>query len=637
MLSGGACPVRRDRSSRSTIATSVRIWLPTLVLFVLATAALAAGSKPAESCDPAMRDASNNCIAPKQIHQAEESFRRGLKLQKDSRPADAFDAFDRAATLQPRNLEYATAREVALEKLVYAHMEKGNALMAEGRQIRALGEFRAALVLDPENSFALQRVKDALGDHTPQLKQPMKVVAEADQISAEPLAVRRDFKYRGETKGLIESIVRAFGLTVVFDDSVQAKPIRFDLENVDFGRAMQLACTISKTFWTPLAEGQIYVAADTAANRKMYERVSLRTYYVPTDTPQQLNDIVNALRTIFEVRLLTIQPAKSLITVRAPRATVDAVTRFLEGISGGKPQVMLEVQVFEISRNSLRNLGINVPPPPITVFNIPSVVASLAQQPNVQDLINQLIASGGINQANTVAIAALLAQLQQQNSPLLQSFAAFGGGKTLEGVVLPKLSANVFYDDTHFSSLEHMTLRAAQNNAATFFVGERFPVLNAIFSPILNSPAVAQVIQNGSFTAPFPSFTYEDLGLTVKATPHIHNNSDVTLDFELQTRQLTGQAFNGVPVLGSREYKGGMTLKDGEPAVVVSSIDTSSQAGHTGVPFFGAIPGFGLLVSSTAVQTNSAELIVVITPHVLDLPQHVSDEGEIWLSPSRTQ
>ena len=64
-------------------------------------------------------------------------------------------------------------------------------------------------------------------------------------------------------------------------------------------------------------------------------------------------------------------------------------------------------------------------------------------------------------------------------------------------------------------------MRAAQNIAATVKIGERYPILNSTFSPIYNTAAIASVIGNGSYIAPFPSFNYEDLGLTVKATPSI--------------------------------------------------------------------------------------------------------------------
>ena len=74
-------------------------------------------------------------------------------------------------------------------------------------------------------------------------------------------------------------------------------------------------------------------------------------------------------------------------------------------------------------------------------------------------------------------------------------------------------------NESWVKTLEHASLRAAQGNEATFRMGSRYPILNASFAPVFNTPAISQVLQNGSFQAPFPSFTYEDLGLTFKAKP----------------------------------------------------------------------------------------------------------------------
>ena len=92
-------------------------------------------------------------------------------------------------------------------------------------------------------------------------------------------------------------------------------------------------------------------------------------------------------------------------------------------------------------------------------------------------------------------------------------------------------------------------------------------MINASFAPVFNTPAIASVIQNNSFQSPFPSFTFEDIGLSVKAKPLVNGNSDVSMDLELQFRALQGQSINGVPVISNREYKGSMTLRDGEPAL----------------------------------------------------------------------
>ena len=124
-------------------------------------------------------------------------------------------------------------------------------------------------------------------------------------------------------------------------------------------------------------------------------------------------------------------------------------------------------------------------------------------------MINQLVSSGLINQANTTAIAGLIAQLQgQQNSLLSQPFAVFGGGITLSALTIPAASFSFSRDQSSIQMLQSMTLRASQGTAAIMKIGERYPVLNSTYSPIYNSPAISQVLGNQSYIAPFPSFNY---------------------------------------------------------------------------------------------------------------------------------
>src|SRR5262249_5036753 len=174
---------------------------------------------------------------------------------------------------------------------------------------------------------------------------------------------------------------------------------------------------------------------------------------------------------------------------------------------------------------------------------------------NIQDLINQLISNGGINQANDSTIQSLLQQLQgQQNSIFSQPVLTFGNGLTLMALQVGSLSAALSTNESWVKTLEHAYVRTAHGDNATFKIGTRYPIVNATFAPIFNSSAVSQVLQNNSFQAPVPSINYEDLGLDLKAKPIVSGNSDVTLTLEMQFRTLVGQSFNGIPVISNREY-----------------------------------------------------------------------------------
>ena len=595
-------------------------WMLSLLAAAALSLSLCAEAKPPAmlACPPAASEAACN-PSQQDLKEAKAAFAHGMKLKKDS-PDKAYQAFEHAAELVPRDIEYITARELARQQLVNNRLERGNAELESGKQIEALADFRTALELDPANQYAQQRLRDAAGDSTPAATSGVSVVDESREIYLAPDANRASFHFRGDNRELLANIARTYGVSAQIEDSITSKHVTFDVDDVDFYQAMVAAEAVTKTFWTALDPRQILIAPDTPENRRQFERMAMRTFYVAqrSTTPTALTDVANVLRNLFEIRYVTANTSASTLVVRAPQRVLDVATPFLEGLDGSRPQVMLDVFVYQVSYTMMRNLGVHIPYQ-FTLFNIPaSALAALGGQ-NIQQLVNQLISSGGINQANSQAISALLAQLQgqsQQNSIFSQPLATFGGGKTLTGVSLDHFSAQLSLNQGLVKTLDHASLRASQATDATFRMGSRFPILNASFAPVFNTAAISQVLQNQTFQPAFPSFNYEDLGLTIKAKPAISSSNDVSLQLEINLRALAGQSFNGVPVIGNREYKGTITLGDGEPAVVAGQVSHTETLAMSGIPGLGQIPGLNKVVTTNSKQTEDDELLVVITPHI---------------------
>ena len=381
---------------------------------------------------------------------------------------------------------------------------------------------------------------------------------------------------------------------------------------------MRLAGALSKTFWVPLTEKSILVLKDDPPTRQAFERFALQTFYVAgANVPQDLNEIVTTLRGAFDIRYMSVNTHENAIVVRAPKRLLDAATRMINGLSDGRPEVMLDIHVYQVSRSTLQSLGMDLPLQ-FQMFNLTAGALTLGGA-NLQDLINQAISSGAINQANVQGIAALLAQLQnQQLSGIFKTpFATFGGGLSRFAVGIPSASLQLALSKSHVTILDHLTVRAQHGAAATFRLGSRYPILNASFAPIFNTPSISQVIANQSFVAPFPSFNYEDLGLTLKATPAIHGEQDVTLKLETQIKSLGGASLNGVPIINNREYNGTINLRNGETAVVVGSISEQDQRNLSGIPVLSNVPVVTYAVSSHNKNLTEDELIMTITPHIV--------------------
>jgi Flp pilus assembly secretin CpaC len=573
------------------------------------------------TCNPSKAD----------LKKAEAAFSRALKLEKKGHIDEAYEEFDTAARLAPRNTDYLTALAVTREELVSVHLKKGNENLAKGLQVEAQADFRSALDLDPDNQFAQQRLRDSLQEWAPRTDASIRVLHDSGLLRVVPDRKPHAFHFRGDSRALLTEVAGAFGITAEMDDSVASRRVHFDLDDANYYTAMQAACDVTGTFWTPLAEKQILVAKESQENRRLFERMALRTFQIGSaTTPQEVQEVTNLLRTIFEIRFVQAQAQSGVLTIRAPAQVLDAVTQFLESFGRTRPQVMLDIEVYEIDHQLTRNLGLHIPNT-FNLFNIPAAALVALGGQNLQSLINQLIASGGINQANSQAISGLLAQLGgQQNSIFSQPLATFGGGLTLMGLSLDTLAAQLSLNESWVRLLDHVTLRAAQGNDATFHLGQRYPIINASFAPIFNSAAISQVLQNGSFQAPIPSFSYEDLGLEIKAKPVVSLNSDVDLALELQLRNLAGRSLNGVPVIANRQFKGSISLQNGEPAVVASSLTLNEQLSMTGIPGMGAIPGLNKIMTTNSKTQEEDELLVVLTPHIVNLEPGQSTE--IWLA-----
>ena len=534
---------------------------------------------------------------------------------------------DNVLRLNPGNIAALTAQELLRQHDSQQKVAEGNRQLASNERDKAVDSFRQALTLDASNAAAQEGLRSTLAESTGVPSSKIRY-RDADEIRLQPGEAKRDFHFKGDSRGLLQQVWNAYSVRPLIDNSVSNKQLRFDLEGADFATATLIAAKMTDTFYVPLSSTQALLVADTPENRRTFERLALRTFYLSdASSAQEINDVVAMLRTVFEFRFVTPSPSSNQLTVRAPLSLLDPATRILEDLYAGKPQVMLEVNIFQLEQTLARELGLGVPTQ-FTLFNVNTEAQKLLSGGN-QNLINQLISSGAINQANSSSIAALLAGLAAggQNSILNQPIATFGGGISRSGVIIPGTSAHFSLSKSSLQSLQHVMLRVAQGDAAVLRNGTRYPILNASFAPIFNNPAISQVIGNQSFRAPFPSVSYEDLGLTLKATPTIHASREVSLKLEFQLRGLGAAQLNGVPVITNREYNGTISIPMGETAVLAGMVTKSEQLSLQGLPGISQLPIFGAATSVRNKQTDDAQLLVTIRPHLVREAVHDPEAG----------
>ena len=332
-----------------------------------------------------------------------------------------------------------------------------------------------------------------------------------------------------------------------------------------------------------------------------------------------MQELQNLMRTMLGSTFVATNPTANTLLMRAPKRVLDAAEMLVNNLSGGRPEVLLEIRALQLDDSASRQIGINLPLQ-FNIFNVPTELRKLVSIPGGADAIARLLASGTVNPADLVALAGLLAAAQaNQSSPLTQPFGVLGGGRSLTGVGIPGSIANFHFDQSSVKLLQKMTLRAEQGKAASYRVGERYPILTNSFSALTNTPLTSRQTQGVGTQPLVPGVTYEDLGITLKATPNVTASGDINLQLELGIKALAGQTFNGVPTISNREYKGTINVKDGEVSIMAGSMDESESKNVTGMPWLSNIPGLKPLVSNTRKQRSHSDLLFLIIPHIIRL------------------
>jgi type II secretory pathway component GspD/PulD (secretin) len=175
-----------------------------------------------------------------------------------------------------------------------------------------------------------------------------------------------------------------------------------------------------------------------------------------------------------------------------------------------------------------------------------------------------------------------------------------------------------------------MQLRLGDGEKSTMRLGTRYPIQTSSFSSLAGSiPSIPGLTGAGSSSSlssllsqlggsvpNIPQVEYQDLGLTLAATPKVMRDNDVALTIDMKIDALSGTSINGNPILDHRAYSGVVTLKQGEGVVVVSELDKQQSRAVSGVPGISEIPGLNDLTGNDK-QTNNSTLLIVMTPHVI--------------------
>ena len=394
-----------------------------------------------------------------------------------------------------------------------------------------------------------------------------------------PTPGRRDFDLRGDSKALFEQVARAFGLDCVFDGEYQpSRPFRFRMEGADYREALHALEAATGSFLIPLSPRLFLVAKDTPQKRAELEPSVAVTVNLPEPTSaQDLTGLITAVQQTMGIQKVSWDTQKNVVVLRDTISKVLPARQLFEDLLYPRAQVVVDLDFLQVSRSQLIDYGFTLP-----------------------------------NSLPLIPLTTKLGNVPQIPSGIT-GLRLFGGGATLLGLAVADSFLVAKLSRSNGQTLLHAELRSVDGQAATFHVGDRYPVLTGgYFGP-------ASFSGPGSYSPP-PSFTFEDLGLTVKATPKVHGMDAVSLDLETEFRLLTGEAVNGIPVISNRQFKSTVRLATGQWAVVAGLMDATQARTIAGIAGLSSLPVLSPLFSRHTNNNDSSEVLILLRPRLVTLP-----------------
>jgi type II secretory pathway component HofQ len=545
-------------------------------------------------------------------------------------------SYQRAAELDPSNANYRLAAELARSHLVTALIQQAAKARLLGDDSAERAALERALALDPRNVQVTEHLREMGEDASRGEEDAIVNTGTGSRSTAgigaavvlEPASGVHSFHLHTDQRQVVQQVFKAYGLEATIDDSVRIASVHFDLDDATFVEATRALALVTNTFYVPLDAHRALVARNTPDNRRQLVPQEFETIYLPGLTPTELTDITNIAKNVFDVQQVTADPTAETVLLRAPAKTLNAFNETVRQIEDGHSQVMLEVRMIQIAHMSDRNTGVQ-PPQSMTAFNVYAEEQSILNAN--QSLVQQIISSGLAAPGDTLAILGiLLASGQVTGSNLTNGVALFGGGLTQSALAPGTATANFNLNSSDSRELDMLQLRLGDGEAGTVRSGTRYPIQTSSFSglsPSLPSiPGLTGVGTSSSLSSllsslggsvpNIPQVEYQDLGLTLKATPKVVRNNDVALTIDLKLTALNGTSINGNPILNNQAYSGVVTVRQGEGIVVVSNIDKQQSRAISGVPGFSEIPGLNDVTANDN-QQSYASLLIIMTPHVI--------------------
>ena len=531
-------------------------------------------------------------------------YKRGLRAESREDYDAAFDNYQKAYAKAPKDLQYRTSLYRVRITASAMHITKGRKLMDAGNDQAALSEFLHAAEIDPSNEAAQQeiaRVRKKNGEAAPQTEtslsqtvgkqedlESMGAPAELKPISNEPLTLHM----QEDAKVVYQAIGKAAGVNVLFDPEFTAKRIQVDLNNVSLLDALRIVGTISNTFWRPVTDNTIFVAANTRAKRTELDEQAVQTFYLSNAWQQtDLTDVSTAIRNVLPKAKAYPVPSQNAVVMRGTPDELLLAQKLINDLDKARPEVVVDIAILEVSKNWEKTLGIAWP----------SSVGIALQSASTSSTSSTSSTTSTTSSSSSSSSGVTLYELAHLKA---YDFAVTVGSAT----------ANMLLSDSNTKILQNPRLRATDGQKATMKIGEKIPIATGSYGG--GSTGTVGGISSLVNT----QFTYQDVGVTIEMTPTIHFNRDVTLKIKIEDTSQNGSVTISQvtePIIAQKTIEQVIRLREGEAGILGGIQDKQEVVSWSGIPGLSSIPGLKYLFGSKDHTINDDELVFLVVPHVV--------------------
>ncbi len=528
------------------------------------------------------------------------SQQRGDEYISSGRWDEAVHEYQGLYSKYPRKMEYKIRYEMAKEKAVWMHYNRGKASLESGDYRAALVEFQRTLILDSTFSKAgssirrTRKIMDSLfyyqkgqnflqASNYKRAKGAFQRAVDLDQdneLAAAELKkliskrrilmggfelslksnapISMEFKGAG-VKKVFQVLSRLSGVNFVFDSNVKDTRTTIFLTDATFERALDLILITNNLSKKVVAENTMIIYPSTRRKRAQYEEMMIKVFYL---THSDAKKTVGMLKSMLKVTDISVIEKLNAIVVRARPEAITLAQKVLDVTDLADAEVMLDVSIIEIKRNKTANFGLDFAPD-----------AATASVP----VTSGTIALGALNKLSSSALL----------------------------IGLPSATINIKREDLDANILSNPRIRVKNNSKAKIHVGDRIPIITTT----VNQGVSTENIQ------------YEDVGLQLTVEPIIRPDDEIDLKLSLEVSSLGTKTVttNGSVVyeIGTRKTETLLRLHDGETQIIGGLISDEERSTVAKVPLLGEIPIIGRIFANSDNSTVKTEILLSITPHII--------------------